>query len=111
MWILTSPKPALVEALVKVKYCGICGTDVHAYKVPGIFDWELILGHESVGCVEEVGEGVTCVKVGDRVAVGPPGDCGSCYSCNTGHPNTCAHAFPEHWASARAHRALMRNMF
>lgn len=92
---IDKPKAGPGEVLVKVKYCGICGTDVHAYKVPGIFDWELILGHESVGCVEEVGEGVTCVKVGDRVAVGPPGDCGSCYSCNTGHPNTCAHAFPE----------------
>lgn len=83
------------QVLVKVAYCGICGTDIHAYNHPGIFDWELILGHESVGIVEEVGEGVINVKVGDRVAVGPPGDCGNCYSCNTGHPNTCAHAFPE----------------
>lgn len=83
------------QVLVKIQYCGICGTDVHAYSHPGIFDWELILGHESVGVVEAVGAGVTNVKVGDRVAVGPPGDCGNCYSCNTGHPNTCAHAFPE----------------
>lgn len=82
------------EVLVKVAYCGICGTDIHAYNMPGIFDWELIPGHESVGIVEEAGEGVTCVAVGDRVAVGPPGDCGSCYSCNTGHPNTCCNAFP-----------------
>ena len=83
------------QVLVKIQYCGICGTDVHAYSHPGIFDWELILGHESVGVVEAVGADVTNVKVGDRVAVGPPGDCGNCYSCNTGHPNTCAHAFPE----------------
>ena len=92
---IAKPEPGPGQVLVKVEYCGICGTDVHAYKVPGIFDWELILGHESVGRVEAVGSGVTCVKVGDRVAVGPPGDCGDCYSCNTGHPNTCAHAFPE----------------
>ena len=39
-------------------------------------------------------EGVDCVKAGDRVAVGPPGDCGKCYACNTGHPNICANAFP-----------------
>lgn len=91
------PKPAVQagQALVKIVYCGICGTDIHAYSHPGIFDWELVLGHEAVGIVEEVGAGVTNVKVGDRVAVGPPGDCGNCYSCNTGHPNTCAHAFPE----------------
>ena len=83
------------QVTVKIMYCGICGTDVHGYKIPGIFAGELILGHEAVGVVEEVGDGVTNVKVGDRVAVGPPGDCGHCYSCNTGHPNTCAHAFPE----------------
>ena len=91
---IDKPKAGPGQVLVKVIYCGICGTDQHAYNHPGIFNWELIPGHESVGIVEEVGEGVTCVSVGDRVAVGPPGDCGHCYSCNTGHPNTCAHAFP-----------------
>lgn len=92
---IEKPQAAAGQVLVKIVYCGICGTDVHAYRTPGIFDWELVLGHEAVGIVEEVGDGVTNVKVGDRVAIGPPGDCGDCYSCNTGHPNTCAHAFPE----------------
>ena len=91
---IKKPKAGPGQVLVKVVYCGMCGTDIHAYTTPGIFDWELILGHESVGIVEEVGEGVTCVKAGDRVAVGPPGDCGHCYACNTGHPNICANAFP-----------------
>ena len=91
---IDKPQPGSGQVLVKIVYCGICGTDVHAYYHTGIYDWELIPGHESVGIVEKVGEGVTCVKVGDRVAVGPPGDCGACYSCNTGHPNTCANAFP-----------------
>lgn len=90
------PKPEISddEVLVKVKYCGICGTDVHAYKMPGIFAGELIPGHEPVGVVEAVGANVDYLAPGDRVAVGPPGDCGACYSCNTGHPNTCANAFP-----------------
>ena len=79
---IPKPQAASGQVLVKVAYCGICGTDIHAYEMPGIFVWELILGHEAVGYVEEVGEGVDCVKVGDRVAVGPPGDCGQCYSCN-----------------------------
>lgn len=91
---IEKPVPGPGQVLVKILFCGICGTDMHAYNHPGIFNWELVLGHESVGIVEEIGEGVTCVKVGDRVAVGPPGDCGNCYSCNTGHPNTCANAFP-----------------
>lgn len=90
------PKPVAGpgQVLVKVELCGICGTDIHAFSMPGIFDWELVLGHEAVGIVETVGEGVDCVKPGDRVAIGPPGDCGQCYSCNTGHPNTCRNAFP-----------------
>lgn len=91
---IPKPEAGPGEVLVKIKYCGICGTDIHAYHHPGIFDWELILGHEMVGEVEAVGDGVDNVVVGDRVAVGPPGDCGECYACNTGHPNVCAHAFP-----------------
>jgi threonine dehydrogenase-like Zn-dependent dehydrogenase len=90
------PKPAAGpgEVVVKVAYCGICGTDIHAYSMEGILNWELVLGHEPVGYVEAVGEGVDCVQKGDRVALGPPGDCGKCYSCNTGNPNTCVNGFP-----------------
>lgn len=88
------PTPEAGQVLVEVVYCGICGTDVHAYKQSGIFDWELVPGHEVVGTVAALGDGVTDFSVGDRVAVGPPGDCGECYACNTGHPNTCPHAFP-----------------
>ena len=90
------PKPEVGpgQVLVEVKYCGICGTDVHAYSMPGIFDWELVLGHEAVGFVREIGEGVEGFYPGQPVAVGPPGDCGSCYACNTGNPNTCPNGFP-----------------
>lgn len=94
--LIDIPKPQAGpgQVVVKIAYCGICGTDVHAYSMEGIFNWELVLGHEAVGYVDEIGEGVTHVKVGDRVAVGPPGDCGVCYSCNTGKPNTCVNGFP-----------------
>lgn len=88
------PQAGPGQVLVEIKYCGICGTDVHAYSMPGIFDWELVPGHEAVGYVREIGEGVTGFTPGQRVAVGPPGDCGSCYACNTGNPNTCPNAFP-----------------
>ncbi|MBQ9032329.1 MAG: alcohol dehydrogenase catalytic domain-containing protein [Parasporobacterium sp.] len=91
---MEKPVPGPGQVLVKVLLCGICGTDIHAYGNEGILHPGTIPGHESVGIVEETGEGVTCVAVGDLVAVGPPGDCGQCYSCNTGHPNTCVHAFP-----------------
>lgn len=94
--LIDIPKPSAApgEVLVEIKYCGICGTDIHAYSMSGIFDWELVPGHEAVGYVREIGEGVSGFSVGDRVAVGPPGDCGECYACNTGNPNTCANAFP-----------------
>jgi threonine dehydrogenase-like Zn-dependent dehydrogenase len=91
---IPKPKAGPGQVVVKIAYCGICGTDIHAYSMAGIMDWKLILGHEAVGYVDEIGEGVTCVKGGDRVAVGPPGDCGTCYSCSTGNPNTCIHGFP-----------------
>ena len=91
---IEKPEPKDGEVLVKIVYCGICGTDIHAYNMDGLYKAELIPGHESVGIVEKIGAGVTCVKVGDRVAVGPPGDCGKCYQCNEGHPNICRNAFP-----------------
>lgn len=91
---IPKPKVGYGQVLVEIKYCGICGTDVHAYESSGIFDWELVPGHEAVGYVAEIGEGIEGFSVGDRVAVGPPGDCGDCYACNTGNPNTCPHAFP-----------------
>jgi L-iditol 2-dehydrogenase len=58
------------EVVVKIKYCGICGTDVHMY-FEGILPPGVVLGHENVGTVAEVGEGVDGWKVGDRVIAGP----------------------------------------
>ena len=68
------PKVEAGEILIKVRACGICGSDLHTYKL-GIFrelgvpvgDNRLILGHEYSGDVAEVGEGVDGVRVGDRV--------------------------------------------
>lgn len=63
------PKVGHGEALVKVEYCGVCHTDLHVAhgdfgQVPG-----RILGHEGIGIVEEIGEGVTSLRVGDRVSM------------------------------------------
>jgi len=85
-------KPVPGEVIVKIKYCGICGTDVH------IFDAELlppplVLGHENVGTIAAVGEGVGGWEIGDRVLVGPPGPCGECYYCNNGHSSICKTGF------------------
>ena len=45
---IKKPKAGPGQVLVKVVYCGMCGTDIHAYTTPGSFAWELIMGHDSV---------------------------------------------------------------
>ena len=62
------------DVLIKVMACGVCGTDVHIYegdKGAAETNPPTILGHEFAGVVEQVGEAVTQVKVGDRVCVDP----------------------------------------
>ncbi|MBI4786035.1 MAG: alcohol dehydrogenase catalytic domain-containing protein [Chloroflexi bacterium] len=81
------------QVIVKVKYCGICGTDVHAYQSDGFLPPGLVLGHETVGTIAEIGEGVEGWEFGERVAVGPPGPCGDCYYCRQGRSAICVHAF------------------
>ncbi|USG66669.1 alcohol dehydrogenase AdhP [Brevibacillus ruminantium] len=80
------------EVLVRIKACGVCHTDLHAAHG----DWPvkpklpLIPGHEGVGTIEKVGDGVTSLKVGDRVGV--PwlySACGECEYCLTGWETLC----------------------
>ena len=78
------------EALVQVEYCGVCHTDLHVKNgdfgdVTGV-----VLGHEGVGKVIEVAEGVTSLKVGDRVAIAWLYEsCGHCEYCNSGRETLC----------------------
>lgn len=80
------------EVLVRIKACGVCHTDLHAAHG----DWPVkpklpvIPGHEGVGVVEKVGEGVASLKVGDRVGI--PwlySACGECDYCLTGWETLC----------------------
>ncbi|MBA4602517.1 alcohol dehydrogenase AdhP [Thermoactinomyces mirandus] len=86
------PQPGYGEILVKIKACGVCHTDLHAAHG----DWPvkpklpLIPGHEGVGVVVKAGEGVTSVKVGDRVGI--PwlySACGECEYCLSGWETLC----------------------
>lgn len=87
------PSPAYGEALVKVKVCGICRSDYHYWKHGRIGDFvvekPLILGHEASGVVEDVGEGVSHLKPGDRVVIEPGVPCGRCRYCRIGRYNLC----------------------
>lgn len=81
------------EVLIRVEAAAICGTDLHILSVPpGHPAAEgAILGHEFSGIIEEVGDKVTDVSVGERVVVDPSLFCGKCYYCRHGQPNMCMH--------------------
>ncbi len=91
---IPKPVPKEGQVLVKIEYCGICGSDVHFYKDGRIGDHilkdDIVLGHEVAGIVTELGEGVTQLKVGDRVALEPGIACGKCIFCKTGYYNLCS---------------------
>src|SRR5271170_8128012 len=82
------PSPAEGEVLVKLKCCGVCGTDLE--KVQGVGITTKILGHEAVGEVEEAGRGVIGVSKGMRVFAHHHVPCLSCEVCRRGKTTYCA---------------------
>lgn len=80
------------EVLIQVKYCGVCGSDIHIFNGEGGFKAvtpPLIPGHEFSGVVAAAGSAVTSVKVGDRVCGDPNDMCGECYFCKNGKQHFC----------------------
>ncbi len=83
------PDPGPGEAVVVVRSCGVCHTDLH-YREGGINDeFPFLLGHEAAGVVEAVGEGVTDVAAGDFVVLNWRAVCGQCRACLKGRPWYC----------------------
>ncbi|MFN7925409.1 MAG: galactitol-1-phosphate 5-dehydrogenase [Bryobacteraceae bacterium] len=84
------PEIGADDLLVRVKACGICGSDIHGYdgstgrRVP-----PLVMGHEAAGVVEAVGSGVKDIKPGERVTFDSMVSCGSCHFCRRGQTNLC----------------------
>jgi L-iditol 2-dehydrogenase len=86
------PKPTIQadEVLVRVKACGICGSDVHGIdgstgrRIP-----PLVMGHEAAGVVAEIGSEVKHLSEGDRVTFDSTIYCGHCFYCRKGRPNLC----------------------
>jgi threonine dehydrogenase-like Zn-dependent dehydrogenase len=93
------PPPRLKddEVLIKVKSCGICGSDTHLYETDkdgyiifsGLTKLPCISGHEFSGVVEKIGSKVMTFEVGDKVAVESVMWCGFCEPCRSGSPNQC----------------------
>ena len=86
-------RPKASEVLVRIRACGVCGSDVHYFNEGCIGDQIItgpqVLGHEPAGDVAAVGKNVTRVKEGDRVAVDPAFNCRRCRYCRSGQENLC----------------------
>jgi len=87
---MPEPEIAANEVLVRVRACGICGSDIHGYdgstgrRIP-----PLVMGHEAAGIVERVGAGVRSFAPGDRVTFDSTIYCGQCFYCSRGEVNLC----------------------
>src|SRR5580700_3910223 len=97
LWLSENePMPVLGpnDVLVKIKKTAICGTDIHIYK------WDawaqktvpvpLVIGHEYMGTIEQIGKNVTGIKIGDRVTGEGHIVCGVCPNCRNGKKHLCA---------------------
>ena len=82
------PEPGPGEVLIRVGYCGICGSDLEAVHT-GMYEPGLIIGHEFAGVIAEVGPGVEGWQVGDRVVVNDAIPCGVCPPCREGRLDGC----------------------
>lgn len=85
------PHAGVGEAVIRVTLTTICGTDLHIVRGEYPIKPGLIIGHEPVGVIVELGLGVTGYALGDRVLVGAITPCGQCRACLSGHQSQCGH--------------------
>ena len=86
------PTPAPRGVVVDIAFCGICGTDIHAFQSGRPYN-PAICGHEWSGVISATGIEVTSLSEGDRVVVAAAPACGQCTACNRGHSSRCEVAF------------------
>jgi threonine dehydrogenase-like Zn-dependent dehydrogenase len=94
---ISVPEIGPKEVLVRLRACGICGSDMHLYEsdqdgymiYPGLVKLPVVLGHELAGVVEKVGSQVSTVKAGDFIACEEMWYCGECDPCRMGYFNHC----------------------
>ncbi|MHB2024864.1 MAG: alcohol dehydrogenase catalytic domain-containing protein [Mycobacteriales bacterium] len=83
-----------LDAIVRITTTNICGSDLHMYEGRTSVEEGKLLGHESMGIVEEVGPAVTRIRVGDRVSVPFNVSCGTCRNCERGWTSFCVRTNP-----------------
>lgn len=94
---LPDPEIDADEVLIRVRACGICGSDVHIYErdadgymlYPGMISVPVVTGHEFSGDIVAVGDDVADLRPGDPVCAEEIAWCGSCFACRSGHLNSC----------------------
>ncbi len=86
---IARPEPRAGEVRVRVRYCGVCGSDIPRTFVKGTYTFPTVCGHEFAGVVDEVGAGVDAFAPGDPVAVFPLIWCGACPACEQGRYVQC----------------------
>ena len=90
--VVDMPTPEIGDddVLVRVRACGICGSDIHGYdgstgrRIP-----PLVMGHEAAGVIERIGRGVQGFEPGERVSFDSTVSCGTCHFCRRGQINLC----------------------
>lgn len=82
------------DAIIQITTANICGSDLHPYEGRADMEAGMILGHENMGIVVDVGPGVDRIQVGDRVSVPFNLACGTCRNCNEGYTSACLRANP-----------------
>jgi len=85
------PHAGAGEAVIRITLTTICGTDLHILRGEYAVKRGLVIGHEPVGVIEELGEGVTGYKIGDRVLLGAITPCGQCRACLSAQWAQCGH--------------------
>lgn len=88
------PVPGIGEVLIRIRACGICGTDPHILHGVWPGGFPLVPGHEAAGEVVKLGDGVHKLRIGDRVTVDPNVGCGYCEFCQRGIVHMCKNQKP-----------------
>lgn len=84
------PEPKAGEVRIKLKKIGICGSDVHLFLGHRLLDKPIIIGHEGLGYIDEIGENVMGREIGERVVIEPNIPCKNCRYCLSGRGTICS---------------------
>src|SRR5438045_17943 len=76
-----------LDAVLRVTSSGICGSDLHMYEARTATESGTVMSHEIMGIVDQIGDAVRSIRVGDRVVLPFNIVCGFCYNCTRGHYN------------------------